>query len=85
MKRLYLICLAVLCTLAPAGCLFSKKNPQPKENPAIASEVEANFKQRWVNKRTAELKAAGMPAAAAQAQAEDEFNARYSYTSAAKK
>jgi hypothetical protein len=85
MKRLHLICLILTGAVAFTGCLFSRKNAPPKENPAIASEVEANFKQRWMDKRTVELKATGMTAAAAQAQAEEEFSVRYSYTSAAKK
>jgi hypothetical protein len=85
MNRSLLICLALFGATLPSGCLFAKKNAKPKEDPAIAAGVEASFRQHWVDKRSNELKATGLTAVAAQAQAEQEFNARYSFTSAAGK
>lgn len=85
MKRLLPICLTLSCASLFTGCLFFRKSAKPKEDPAIAANVEATFKQRWVDKRTGELKAAGLAPAAAQAQAEAEFSERYNFTSAAKK
>jgi hypothetical protein len=66
-----------------AGC---KHNPKkPKENPAIATEVEEGFKQRFVEKRSAELVALGMRVDLARQQAIDEYRDRYGYTHAADK
>jgi hypothetical protein len=48
------LCLAVLLT---SGCLFSKKTAQPKENPSIPGSVEGALKDRWIEKRAAELTA----------------------------
>jgi hypothetical protein len=86
MKRLAPIaCLALL--LAGTGChLFSKKEPAtPKEKPDIASQVEADFMQRWIDKRTGELVASGSTPAAAHDRAVAEFRTQYSYTEAAQK
>ena len=59
---------------------------KPKPNPAIATEVEEGFKQRWIAKRITELTQAGVTdAREARRQATDEFRQRYEYTSAAKK
>jgi hypothetical protein len=88
MKRSLLFCLALSLGLASTGCSMLRRNPnhkKPKENSAIAATTEAGFKQRWMEKRTAELKATGLTPEAAQAQAEQEFSVHYSYTSAAKK
>jgi len=85
MKRTLSICLILSCASLFAGCLFSRKNAKPKEDPSIAANIEATFKQRWVDKRTGELKATGLAPAAAQAQAEAEFSERYNFTGPAKK
>mgnify|MGYP001547494838 CR=1 FL=1 len=85
MKRLPLICLSLFISTAFSGCLFSKRSSGPKENPAIAASVEAKFKVRWLEQREAVLTAGGVTPGAAQAQAENEFRERYSYTSAARK
>ncbi len=85
MKRSLLLCLSLLGLTALTGCFFSKKTLKPKENTAIAAEMEADFRQRWVDKRTTELAAQGLKPDAAHAQATDEFKARYSYTTAAQK
>ena len=55
------------------------KTKAPKENPNVAIEVEADFKQHWIDKRVAGLTAAGTDVTAARAQAEKEFRAAYSY------
>lgn len=68
-----------------SGCSHFKKDRKPKENPAIAADTDENFHRRFVEKRSAELVAQGGLATAAQVQAEEEFKARYGYTSAAKK
>jgi len=79
-----LLCLG-LTALLTTGCLFSKKSSQPKENPAIAGSVEATFRLRWIDKRTAELAAQGKAADAARAQADAEFRERYVFTGTAQK
>ena len=68
-----------------AGCSHSKTPKKPKENPAIASEVEEGFKQRWIEKRGAELMALGLRPDLARQQAIDEFHDRFGYTHAAEK
>lgn len=68
-----------------AGCVFSKKSAAPKANAAPAAETEQELRQRFVEKRTAELVAAGQNADAARAQALAEFRERYGYTTAAQK
>ncbi len=74
----------VALLLLSTGCLFSKKSNLPKESSAISSEIEATFRQRWVEKRTADLVAQGTAAGAARPQAEQEFGARYGFTQKAK-
>lgn len=88
MKRLLPLCLTLSLGLALTGCSLLRRNPnhkKTKENSAIAATTEADFKQRWIGRRSAELKATGLTPEAAQAQAEQEFNLHYSFTSAAKK
>lgn len=83
MKRFLLLLLA-LATVFSAGCFhFRKKDRKPKENPALATEVEESFKQRWIEKRGAELVAKGVRPDLAREQALNEFRVRYGYTSAA--
>lgn len=77
MKRPLLICL-LLPVLLSSGCWWHRKN-KPKEITAIASDVEAGFKERWMEKRTAELVAQGQRIDIARQQALDEFRARYTY------
>jgi hypothetical protein len=85
MKRSLSICLALFGPIMFTGCLFSRKPAKPKQDPSIAANVEATFRQRWVERRGLELKAAGLAPAAAQAQAEEEFNARFSFATPPKK
>ena len=84
MNRFSLVPLLLAVAFVP-GCLHSKKNAKPKENPAIAAETDENFRIRFMDKRVAELTGQGVVAEAARAQAAEEFKARYGYTSAAKK
>jgi hypothetical protein len=79
LKPSLLVYLALVMACSSTGCNIFRKNKKPKENPAIASEVEAEFRQRWVDHRVAELVGAGGDATAARTQAETEFRARYPY------
>lgn len=83
-KHLLLFVLAT-STLLSSGCVFSKKTPRVKESSAISAEVEESFRQRWVDKRVAELTAQGTAADAARTQAETEFRERFGFTRAAQK
>ena len=83
-KHTYTLVLLAALILS-SGCSFFRKPNRPKESSAISSEVEATFRQRWVEKRVAELTAGGAPAAAARAQAEQEFRERYAFDQKPKK
>lgn len=74
-QRLLLSCLAVLLA---GGCSLFKR--QPKDNTPITAEVQETFRKRWVDKRVADLVAAGTAADAARAQAEKEFAATYDFS-----
>jgi len=73
-KRLLLICLACAAVMS-AGCLHWKKNAKPEET--TTSEVEGPFRQRWIDRRAAELVAQGQTPEAARAQANGEFKAQF--------
>jgi lipoprotein NlpI len=77
-QRLFLSSLACVLVFS-TGCMFSKKNRKPKENSAIASEVEESFQRRWIDQRVAQLVAQGVATDAAQAQASREFGERYDF------
>lgn len=80
MKRLATLFLLTVLAAAFSGCaLARRKDAKPKESSAISSEIEAGFRQRWVEKRAAELVAQGLAAEAARAQAAGEFAERYPY------
>ncbi|MFI5337670.1 MAG: hypothetical protein ACHQ5A_12855 [Opitutales bacterium] len=80
-KRIALFGLA--CSLLVfSGCLTSKKKPKPDTN--VSLQVEEAFKQRWIEKRGAELTAGGLAPDVARGRAIEEFRERYEYTSAAK-
>jgi len=87
MKRLLTVCLIASSLLLSTGCwhFWTRKNPKPVETSAVAADVENEFKQRFIEKRTAELVAQGQRVDIARQQALDEFRARYSYTRAADK
>lgn len=74
-----------LVVAATGGCFHWGKNAKPKESSAIASEVEAGFKQRFMDKRVGELTAQGLAPDAARAKATDEFRVKYGFTGAAQK
>jgi hypothetical protein len=80
LKRLAPLPCALLL-LATSGCLFHRKQAvkEPKPSPYISTEVETQFEQRWEEKRTGDLVAAGMSPDAAKAQAEAEFKQKYAY------
>ncbi len=76
------LCALLLCS----GChLFRKKPPPDRAKPSshVATEVEVEFRQRWMDKRVGELTGQGMTQDAARAQALAEFRAKYSATKAA--
>lgn len=75
----------VVASLGLAGCNILKRDKKPKENKAIAGQVEEEFKQRWIEKRGAELMARGISPDIARGQAIEEFRLNYGYTSAAGK
>ena len=79
MKRLVLICLLpVAAFLFVAGC-----SSKPKKSPLVATEVESNFRERWIAKRASDLVATKQVADAAEAQriATGEFKQRFASTS----
>jgi len=78
-KRTLLFLIASLSLAFGSGCLFSRKGSKPKENPAIAAELEESFRQRWIEKRAAELVAKNLAPDLARAQAIEEFKARYNF------
>ena len=86
LKQLLFVGLSAFVISSAAGChLFSKKSKEPKENPDIASGVEADFRQRWVDRRAAELAATGVDAMTARIKAETEFREHYVYLKDGKK
>ena len=80
--RFTLFILAAALAVAGSACR-SPKTKAPKENPNMALELEGNFKQRWIDKRAAELTATGTETTAARTQAEKEFRESFSYLRAA--
>ncbi len=81
MKRLVLICLLpAAAIISVTGC-----SSKPKPTPFIATEVEENFKQRWIAKRMADLQATKQAADAREARriATDEFKQKFAATTAA--
>lgn len=82
MKRLTFSLPILASLLLTAGCFHFGKNDKPKENPAIAAELEESFRQRWIEKRALELGAKGMASDVARAQAIEEFKARYNFPAA---
>ena len=76
--RSSLFILAAALAVSGTAC-HSTKTKAPKESPNVAIEVEAVFRQRWIDKRVAELTAAGTAADPARAQAEKELRETYGY------
>ena len=84
MTRRLLLTFIATAALFSGGCSIFKKS-SAKSDLGPASETEADFKVRWVDKRAAELAAQGQAAGAARAQATAEFKERYGFTGAAQK
>lgn len=82
-KRLPL-CLLAAALLCSPGCLFHRKSSKPKETGAIATEVEQEFRTRWIAKRVSELAAQGVTGPAAQSQAEQEFVTKFDFAKKSK-
>lgn len=78
-QHLFLTAALAVLAVTASGCSLFRKSPKARESTAISSEVEATFRQRWMEKRLAELKAQGVAEAAAQTQATQEFEARYQF------
>ena len=85
MHRCTFVTLCLLSLAVSTGCVFSKKDAKKKESSSMAAEMEADFKNRWVEKRVAELTSKGSTVDAARAQAIEEFRVKYEFTSAAHK
>lgn len=85
LKSSLILCVTALTAVSATGCNIFKKNKKPKENAAIASEVEADFRQRWVDHRVSELVTSGSDATTARVQAEADFRAKYPYIKERKK
>ncbi|MDO8543680.1 MAG: hypothetical protein Q7S40_24835 [Opitutaceae bacterium] len=82
-RRLILSALATAMVLT-TGCNMFRKSKKPKESSAISSEIEENFRRRWVEKRAGELAGQGVAADAARSQAESEFRERYNFSRGAR-
>jgi hypothetical protein len=80
--RFPLFILATALAVMGTACHIIKPKA-PKEDPNVAIQVEAGFRQRWIDKRVAELTAAGTDATAARQQAAKDFSVTYSYLRAA--
>jgi hypothetical protein len=79
LKPTIIVCLSAVALTFLTGCNLFRKNKKPKENPAIAQDVEQAFRRRWVEQRVTELTAQGTDAAAARQQAEADFQTRFPY------
>jgi 1,2-phenylacetyl-CoA epoxidase catalytic subunit len=85
MTKLALLAIAALTLTLSTGCTSSKKSGRAKETSAIAQETEATFRQRWTDKRSAELTSQGTTAGLARAQAETEFRQKFGFNENNKK
>lgn len=77
-KRLLSSFLAAAVLLS-SGCMFFRKSGKPKHSPKIATEVETEFRQRWIARRVSELAAQGVTGPAAQQQAAREYSEKYPF------
>lgn len=92
MKRL-LVCLCAAAVLGLCGCshipfIGKKKTSKAvgkteKMNPHVATQVQLDFQKRWVDKRMNDLVAQGLTTSAARAQAQAEFDQKYSFANPA--
>jgi hypothetical protein len=78
------ILLPILCAVIGLNGCHSHK---PKPNPAVATEVEEEFKQRWVDQRVRDYLAQGKfkTDADARQQATTDFYLEYPYSTLAQK
>jgi hypothetical protein len=79
MTRTGLLLALALVAALNSGCFLRRTPKPPKESTAIASEVEATFRQRWLDQRVGQLKAQKVGDEAARTQAETEFREKYEY------
>jgi len=82
-SRFLILSFAALIAVGGVGCR-SKTSKAAKDLNVPATEMEANFRQRWVDKRSAELVASGVVAEAARQQADKEFFETFTYVRATK-
>jgi hypothetical protein len=79
-KRLFPSFVAVSVLALCGGCLFPKNFSKNKKDKHVSATMEAEFKQRWLEKRVGDLTTQGMAPDTAHAQALAEYNTKYSYT-----
>jgi hypothetical protein len=87
MKRLSPLALTLAAALCAGGCshvpFFGKKKPdaplKEKADPRVATQMELQFQQRWVDKRAADLVATGLSPDVARAQANQEYQQKFNY------
>ena len=80
-KRIFLSLLALSLVFAGTACRSHKKDGM-SDKPA--TEMEASFKQRWLEKRVNDLVATGVAADLAREQANRDFKAQFEFIRAAK-
>jgi hypothetical protein len=88
MKRTSLVLALTLAALASGGCshipFIGKRKAhaagEEKHSKHLATEVEKEFFDRWVEQRSAQLVSQGQPQDAARAQAVQEFKQKYPAT-----
>jgi len=80
MKRSHLLIPVLFAVVLTSGCQLLKREKKPVEKNTPAAETDEILRQRWVDKRTAELVAQGTAPEAARPLAEQEFRAKYNYT-----
>jgi hypothetical protein len=77
LKSSLLLCLCAAVLASAPGCNLFRKSKKPKANPNIAVEVETGFRERWVERRVAELTAQGVDPATAREQADVDFREKF--------
>jgi hypothetical protein len=85
LKHLSFLVLSAGVLLGSTGCHLFGKSKKPKANAAIAASVDADFRQRWVERRVIELTGQGKDAVTARSTAEAEFREKYAYLKEEKK
>jgi len=82
-RLLFASLIVVSAAALSSGCFSSAKKKRRAEEKSIPVAVEQALKDRWMEKRSAELVQQGLAPYAAQRQAESEFAKKYSYTQVA--